>query len=324
MKKNFSQLAQAYRYHALAESDCRAVLQWFEAPSLYFPAQQDALRAFDALSWLDQAVKDHPALLSGTQAQEQCTAAFSATFSLPAQSASRLFRNFLRWFDAPQPVIIGIEGLDGSGKTVQANKLSAALEQSGSRVCLIDFPQYGSFFGKEIGGLLSGRDSTSALDLDEKSMCLWYALDRWNAMRPLRLEDYDYVIFNRYTLSNVVYQSARKYNGFHQEFADWVFSLEHTQLALPVPDLYLYLDTKSDLCGENVLKKGGRDYTDGLDVYESYQALLRCCHGIYRTLAGKIPEIKILDCMDGRGNLKTVEAVGAEILLCLKDMHISP
>ena len=44
--------------------------------------------------------------------------------------------------------IICLEGLDGSGKTVQTTLLEEYLKQSGKSVFLIDFPQYDSFFGK--------------------------------------------------------------------------------------------------------------------------------------------------------------------------------
>ena len=53
--------------------------------------------------------------------------------------------------------IICLEGLDGSGKTVQTTLLEEYLKQSGKSVFLIDFPQYDSFFGKEIGRMLSGK-----------------------------------------------------------------------------------------------------------------------------------------------------------------------
>ena len=119
------------------------------------------------------------------------------------------------------------------------------------------------------------------MNLDEKSMCLWYALDRWQTIQSLEMEQYDYVIFNRYTLSNVVYQTARRYNAFHplrraiQSFSACTVFPEPSNpsmpitvgmAVLPVPDMYIYLDTKEEFSGENVLKKGERAYTQGLDV----------------------------------------------------------
>ncbi len=312
MKKTFAQIAQKYiNNQALTDSDIRAVLHWFGGCSLYFPDKQNINNALQAFVWLYQHVCH---VTSNSSIQEECASLFAQKFSLSSETAYRLYDNFLQKTNTAMPTVIGIEGLDGSGKTVQAEKLCIALRKEGKSVYMIDFPQYKSFFGKEIGQLLSGTDATSAMNLDEKSMCLWYALDRWQTIQSLEMEQYDYVIFNRYTLSNVVYQTARRYNAFHQELAEWIFALEHEQLMLPVPDMYIYLDTKEEFSGENVLKKGERAYTQGLDVYEKSQSLLAACHRIYRKLADEIHEIKIVDCMDREGRLRSVEAISAEVL----------
>ena len=155
-------------------------------------------------------------------------------------------------------------------------------------------------------------------------MSLWFAMDRWKALEGLALEGYDYVIFNRYTLSNVVYQTARRCGGLDRGFAEWIFVLEHIQLGLPIPDLYLYLHTKADLCGENVLKKEGRRYTQGLDVYESAEELLERCHHMYRELAQEIREICVLNCLDGSGRLKGVDEIGGSVLDCLAESDLAP
>jgi len=213
----------------------------------------------------------------------------------------------------PGPTLIGVEGLDGSGKTVQANRLCSVLRAEGKRACVIDFPQYSGFFGREVGRLLSGKEGASAMELDVKSMCLWYALDRWKTLGNIDLQSFDSVIFNRYTLSNVVYQCARTCQKLDRELAGWIFELEHVQLGLPRPDLYLFLDTRAELTGGNVLQKEGRDYVDGLDVYESSVDLQACCRGIYRELAAESPGIQILDCMDSAGRLRGVDEIGAEL-----------
>lgn len=233
-------------------------------------------------------------------------------------------REFFRRPRPSSPILIAVEGLDGSGKTVQANRLCAYLQDAGKRVRAIDFPQYSSFFGGEIGKLLSGTQGTSALELDGKSMCLWYAMDRWKALQTAELEQYDYVIFNRYTLSNVVYQSARQYHGLDLEFARWVFELEHIQLGLPVPDLYLYLDTQARLSEENVLKKAQRDYVEGLDVYESSQNLLLHCRRIYRELAEAVPELQTLECMDPAGRLRDMDEISRELVGRLSACGLAP
>ncbi|MCD7838510.1 MAG: hypothetical protein LUG65_06325, partial [Clostridiales bacterium] len=148
---------------------------------------------------------------------------------------------------------------------------------------------------------------------------LWYAVDRWDTIHKLPLERYDYVIFNRYVLSNAVYQTARGFGGYDRTFLEWVFALEHTRLELPVPDVYLYFDTQAAVTSENVLKKGQRDYVEGLDVYERSQDLLACCHGLYRQLAAEIEEVQVVSCMDEDGNLKSIESIHAQALAVLRE-----
>ena len=196
MKKTLCQIAQTYlRNQALADSDIRTVLRWFGSRSLYFPTEQEKNNALRAFMWLYQRIAG--AEISSA-AREQCVALFSEEFSLPAETAKNLCGYFIQNFNTVLPTVIGIEGLDGSGKTVQAEKLCKALRQHGKRVYMIDFPQYKGFFGKEIGQLLSGTDVTSAMDLDEKSMCLWFALDRWQTVRDLPMGLYDYIIFIKF------------------------------------------------------------------------------------------------------------------------------
>lgn len=315
MKKTLYEIGQAWLSgQPLTDAECRRVLGWSGGPALYFAGKQERQRALDALAWLCRDAAEG--------AREGRLERFAQAFSLPLEGARERMESFSRLLHRKSPVIIGVEGLDGSGKTVQAERLRRALEARGSRVLAIDFPQYGSFFGREIGVLLAGKEGASALELDEKSMCLWFAMDRWKALDGLALEDYDYVVFNRYTLSNAVYQTARKYRGLEREFAEWVFVLEHIQLGLPIPDVYLYLHTKAELCGENVLKKEGREYTQGLDVYERSEDLLECCHRMYRELSEEVREICVLNCLDGSGRLKSVEDIGAAVLERLEEQGL--
>lgn len=316
MKKTLYEIARTRAEgRPLTDAECRRALGWFGGPSLYFAGGRERERALDALAWLYQNAAGE------AEGRASC---FARAFRLPPERAEELLDGFRRRSNRKSPVIVGVEGLDGAGKTVQADRLRGALEARGKRVLAIDFPRYGGFFGREIGALLAGGKGASALELDEKSMCLWFALDRWKTLDGLDLEAYDYVVFNRYTLSNVVYQTARKYRGLEREFAEWIFTLEHIQLGLPIPDIYLYLHTKAELCGENVLKKEGRQYTEGLDVYERSEDLLECCHRMYRELSEEIREVCVLNCLDGSGQLKSVEGIGGAVLACLEENGLLP
>ncbi len=316
VKRSLSEIAKDRKNGLpLRENDRRTALFWFGGPSLYFPSEGETDTALEALAWLYRHAGEE---------REACVQAFSQEFSLPKDTARRLAGEYFQKGGSAGPVILGIEGLDGSGKTVQAGMLAEALKKQGRRVRVVDFPQYSGFFGREIGRFLSGDQDVSAAEVDEKSMCLWYAVDRWKTVGGLQMEDWDYIIFNRYTLSNVVYQSARKFGGFDRGFANWIFDLEHMQLRLPVPDLYLYLNTRTEFCGGNVLKKGKRGYVEGLDVYEQSQELLNVCHGIYQQMASEIGEISFIECVGEDGAFRKAEEVHAAILECLEKRGFSP
>ncbi|MCD8190874.1 MAG: hypothetical protein LUD78_11805 [Clostridiales bacterium] len=308
MKHTLHQLAEKISAGTpLSGGERRAVMQWFGQSSLYFPTEAEQQRAQTALLWLAR------------QTGEVSPAAFAQACSLPEDEAAQTLDRWTTLNNRPQPVIIGIEGLDGSGKTVQAERLRSALCKTGKSVLVLDFPQYSRFFGKEVGALLSGKDGATAMELDGKSMSLWYATDRWDTIHKLPLERYDYVIFNRYVLSNAVYQTARGCGGYDRGFLEWVFALEHSRLELPVPDVYLYFDTQAAFTGENVLKKGQRDYVEGLDVYEQSQDLLSRCHSLYRRLAEEIEEVQVVPCMGEDGRLKSIEDIHALALAVLNE-----
>lgn len=223
-----------------------------------------------------------------------------------------------------RPVFLCIEGLDGSGKTVQCGLLADALRQAGKRVFLIDFPQYESPLGREIGRFLSGRDETANADsVDAKSMCLWYAADRWNALKNVDFSQYDYVVFNRYTLSSAVYQTARRYGGVNEDFIQWVFSLEHGVFGLPEPDAYLFLNTEIAGCAENLTHKGERTYVDGLDLYERSQSLLVCCREIYLHCAEVYENVHLVPCT-GPDGLLPVDVIHRRVMETLAAAGVCP
>ena len=128
--------------------------------------------------------------------------------------------------------ILAFEGIDGTGKSVQMERLRARLTGEGKRVMTLSFPVYDSFFGQEVGALLSGRDGVTADTVDGKSMALWYALDRFEAVMALDYSGADVLLINRYVLSNAVYQSIRDRDLGKPDVLDFVMTLEETKALL--------------------------------------------------------------------------------------------
>ncbi len=197
--------------------------------------------------------------------------------------------------------IVAIEGIDGSGKTLQLSLLEQRLQMAGKNYKTLSFPQYDRFFGKEIGAMLSGHGPVRADEADAKSMALWYAMDRWEAFKQLDTTGVDVLLLNRYTLSNAVYQSLRAAEGDIEKqaaFAQWVLELEHEVLGLPKPQQYILLDVSHTLSKQNVAKKGYREYTgdDAPDVYEQKQDFLAQVRQVYLHLAETLGNIHTIAC----------------------------
>ena len=212
--------------------------------------------------------------------------------------------------------IIAIEGIDGSGKALQMERLRRRMEAEGMRVSSLSFPQYGRFFGKEIGSYLKGQ-TLRADQVDSKSMCLWYALDRFEAMQNHRQLDCDVLLLNRYTLSNAVYQSVRTIDAGQADNWEWVQQLEHGQLGLPRPDVYIILDVDPDVAQRNVDCKGSREYIDGRDVYEAQHGLLQRARARYLSIAQKEASMQVVACC-AADQMRTIEDIASDIWAALR------
>jgi len=190
--------------------------------------------------------------------------------------------------------LVAIEGVDGAGKTTQAELLRACVASAGLDVKLRSFPAYDSFIGRQIREML--RDSAP---LDARSAALWFATDRRQALEhdPLGAE---VEICNRYTLSNAVYQSARAPED--ETIYEWVLDLER-ELGIPAPDLTFVLDVTPALVAERTRARAE------LDAYERQRDLQDRVRARYLAADGVV----VIGC-DGR----TPAEIGADLESALR------
>lgn len=206
--------------------------------------------------------------------------------------------------------VIAFEGIDGSGKGVQIKEIAGRLNGLGRKVLVQDFPVYSGFFGKEIGRMLSGEQDVRADVVDPRSMSLWYALDRHEALKGIDRREYDDILFNRSTLSNAVYQSIRTREEDREAFIEWLFELEFERLGVWEPDLYFIFDVTEEQSKKNVEKKEQRAYLkDTFDVYERSQRIMNQARSVYLRLAQEHDNMYIIPCMDENGVFKSIEEI---------------
>lgn len=207
--------------------------------------------------------------------------------------------------------IIAFEGIDGTGKTVQLQRLFDRLVAEGKyRVETVSFPMYDTFFGAECGRLLSGSGGVRANEVDQRSMALWYALDRFEAFRERDLSNTDVLLINRYVLSNAVYQSVRERDLGKPDLLDFVLELEYEHFRIPKADAHIVLDMNPEQAYENVGKKGFREYVgDQPDIYEALPDIQKRARQKYIDYSQRMAGIYIIPCME-QNRLKSIADIG--------------
>ena len=137
-------------------------------------------------------------------------------------------------------IFISFEGIDGVGKSTQADRLEEYLKERGRKVIRTLEPG-GTELGQEIRHLLLHRKG----DVDARAEALLYAADRAHhvatKIRPALEADTD-VITDRYLDSSVAYQGAGRVLGA-EDVRD--LSIWATRGLLPAHTVLLDLDAES-------------------------------------------------------------------------------
>jgi dTMP kinase len=127
-------------------------------------------------------------------------------------------------------MLIAFEGLDQSGKEMQAQQLRERLRQAGRKVRLLSFPDYGTSIGEEIARALAGER-----EYGPDVMQLLFVANRHERREAIRqwLDGGLILLCDRYRASSIAYGEA------HGLDPAW---LEEIQRFLPSADLTIYLD----------------------------------------------------------------------------------
>ncbi len=218
--------------------------------------------------------------------------------------------------------LIVIEGIDGSGKTVQTRFLVERLSKQGHQVKTTDFPQYGkSFFADMIEKYLKGefgwpqelRDHLEKHPLPGEGIgskpeevnpylsSLLYAGDRWEIKEQMNnwLDEGSIIISNRYVCSNMAHQGAKISNTKERnKFFKWVEELEYNVYAIPTPDLIIYLHVPTEVSQELIKVKvqNEQGFKSEVDMHEEDVNYLQRVQDTYIDIARKDNSWFTIDC----------------------------
>ena len=209
--------------------------------------------------------------------------------------------------------LIVIEGLDGSGKATQAKKLTEYLLDADIPVRQISFPDYSSPSSALVRMYLAGEIG-AVEEVNAYAASGFYAADRYVSYRNSWKEPYlaGYtIVSDRYTTSNAAHQMSKLPREEWDGFLAWLEDYEYRRLALPAPDLVVYLDMLPAVSRALILSRsaGGRE----LDIHEQAAGYLESCReaALY---AAEALGWRVIRCDDGE-RPESVEDVFAKIKL---------
>jgi dTMP kinase len=177
-------------------------------------------------------------------------------------------------------VFITLEGVDGSGKTVQTRRLAASLESQNIE-CVVTREPGGTTLGEQIRSLLLSKD----YPISQRAEMLLYAAARAQhvdeVIRPA-LAHGCWVLSDRFVDSSIVYQGV----GLGLPVAE-VLSVNKAALGDVWPDLTIFVDVPPAVAWERLINRRGQD-PDRIET-RGPKYLERVRDG-YLELAARFPE----------------------------------
>lgn len=214
--------------------------------------------------------------------------------------------------------LIVIEGTDGSGKSTQFKALQEHLQKDGTAFQCLQFPRYNNESSALIRMYLGGQFGSKPSDVNAYAASAFYAVDRYASYKEdwgNWYEEGGLILSDRYTTSNAVHQASKLSGKEQAQYLDWLYEFEYEKLALPRPDLVIYLDVPTDFT-ERMLRGREQATNTKADIHEKDMAYLATCRETGRA-AAKHYGWKVIQCVRD-GQMRSIEDIHEEIYAALK------
>jgi len=217
-----------------------------------------------------------------------------------------------------QGKLIVMEGIDGSGKSTQYQKLCEHLLADGTEFRHIVFPRYQEESSALIRAYLGGQFGKDPGDVNAYAASTFFAVDRFASFQTdwgAYYRNGGLVLSDRYTTSNACHQGSKVPEGERQQFLDWLYDFEFRLMGLPRPDLVLYLDIDIETSRRQMAARQEETDTTA-DIHEQNFAYLSECltAGHY---AAEHYGWKRIRCVEN-GKMRGIEDIHQEIYAAVK------
>lgn len=210
--------------------------------------------------------------------------------------------------------LVVLEGLDGSGKSTQFERLKEYLEGKGEKIKAISFPDYEQPSSALVKMYLNGEFSNNAEDINAYAASSFYAVDRYASYKKFWEKDYKdgaFVLAARYVTSNCIYQMVKLDESEWDEYVKWLEEYEYGRLELPRPDMVIFLDMPIEVSQKLMSGRYEGDESKK-DIHESNIKFLQDCRKAALYTAEK-QGWKIIKCSKGETPLP-IDEISEKIL----------
>lgn len=175
--------------------------------------------------------------------------------------------------------MVVIEGLDGSGKSTQAELLKNWLQRKGYDTYTLDLPYYNDPSSTLVKMYLGGEMGDKPSDVNAYAASTFYAVDRFASYKKYWEKEYNsdkITVANRYTTSNASHQMTKLDEKDWDSYLEWLFDFEYNKMGIPAPDCVIYLEMPVEI-SQKLLSKRYQGDENKKDVHERDVDYLLSC-----------------------------------------------
>lgn len=212
--------------------------------------------------------------------------------------------------------LIVIEGLDGSGKSTQLERLISNI--GSDRIHRIKLPDYESDSSALVRMYLHGDFGKNPTDVNAYAASSFYAVDRYAHYKTKWADFYnngDIIIADRYTTSNAYHQAIKIEPGKRDAYYRWLEDYEYGLLEIPRPDAVIYLDMPIEI-SQKMMSERYKGDESKKDIHESNTEYLKACRTIALDAAEKMGWT-VIKCNTG-DSPRTIDDIAGEIFGIVK------
>ena len=209
--------------------------------------------------------------------------------------------------------LLVLEGLDGSGKSTQTERLREALRSAGETVRQIKLPDYDAPSSTLVRQYLAGDFGKDPNAVNAYATSSFYAVDRVASFLLDWKKDYDagsLILADRYTTSNPIYQMTKLPKEEWDAYLAWVEDYEFGKLALPRPDRVIFLDMPVEVSQKMMTRRYEGDEAKK-DVHESNVQFLNACREAALYTAERW-NWSVIRCWEGE-EPRTIDSIAADV-----------